>query len=55
MILIELSIGILAVFTAGIMAHLYRVTRSTSDLLCSILGFVSGTAVLINMIGKITQ
>lgn len=55
MILIELAVGILAVFTAGVMAHLYRVTRHNTDLLCSILGFVSGTAVLINMIGKITQ
>lgn len=53
MILLDLSVGVLAVFAAGIMAHMYRVTKIKTDLLCSILGFVSGVAVLINMIGKI--
>ena len=54
MILIDFTVGILSVFASGIMAHMYRVTRAQGDLLCSLLGFVAGVAVLINMIGKMT-
>ncbi len=54
MITLDLVVGILAIFSSGIMAYMYRVTQTPSDLWCSMLGFVSGTAVLINMIGKIT-
>jgi hypothetical protein len=54
MIMLDLVVGILAIFSSGITAYMYRVTQMPSDLWCSMLGFVAGTAVLINMIGRLT-
>jgi len=53
MILIDLVVGVLAIFASGIMAHMYRTTQIQTDLWCSVVGFFSGLAVLINLIGKI--
>jgi hypothetical protein len=55
MSLIYLTIGVAAIFCSGILAHMYRVQQDRRDLIWSGIGFGSGVACLISLIGHVSQ
>ncbi len=53
MSLIYLILGVSAVFTSGILAHMYRIYQNQNDLIWSAIGFLSGVYCLISLIGSV--
>lgn len=53
MISMMLILGIVAIFSSGVLAHMYGVRGDARDFYISAIGFSSGVYILISMIGAI--
>lgn len=51
MVTLQLILGIASIFSAGVLAQIYSSRKDERDFYMSIIGFASGTFILVSMIG----